>query len=372
MNSNRIAGNTGGAPITATYDAHDRLATYNAYTYTYTRNGELQSKTDTATNQTATYTYDVLGNLTQVVLPTKTVSYVVDGLNRRQARVVNGTMRAQYLYEDALRMGAVLNAAGAITHRFIYGAKLNVPDYMIKAGKEYKLISDAVGSVRLVVNSVTGVVAQQLDYDEFGHVLTDTNPGFQPFGFAGCFYDIDTQLCRFGARDYDAQTGRWMSKDPTLFAGGDTNLYGYVLNDPINFTDPLGLSPEDIITIGNTFNNYVNGLVNNGQRLPGTGLLAGAWNNFVSSGERIGQALGFNVTPVQGCVDQSQGLLNTFSQMQSNGQISDDFFFFPGESLTGLYFEHHFMQAVSPKDNIIITLDPWSGTMSTQPIRGGR
>ncbi len=53
----------------------------------------------------------------------------------------------------------------------------------------------------------------------------------------------DTGLVRFGARDYDPYTGRWTSKDPILFDGGDTNLYGYVLNDPINFVDPDGLAP---------------------------------------------------------------------------------------------------------------------------------
>jgi RHS repeat-associated protein len=250
-NSNRIAGTAGGAAIRATYDAQDRLATYNTLTYTYTPNGELQSKTDTATRQTTTYTYDVLGNLTQVVLPTKTVRYVVDGLNQRQARMVGDAVQAQYLYEDQLRIGAVLNASGTITHRFIYGAKPHVPDYMIRAGVQYKLISDAIGSVRLVVNSVTGAVVQQLDYDEFGRVLKDTHPGFQPFGFAGCLYDPDTRLCRFGARDYDAHTGRWLAKDPIGFAGGDTNLYGYVLNDPINFVDPDGKNPV-LVTIAIT------------------------------------------------------------------------------------------------------------------------
>ena len=82
---------------------------------------------------------------------------------------------------------------------------------------------------------------QQIDYDEFGTVLIDTNPGFQPFGFAGGLYDKDTGLVRFGARDYDAITGRWTSKDSILFAGGDSNLYGYVFNDPVNFIDPSGL-----------------------------------------------------------------------------------------------------------------------------------
>ena len=44
------------------------------------------------------------------------------------------------------------------------------------------------------------------------------------------------------AREYDPETGRWTSKDPILFGGGDTNLYGYVLQDPVNFVDPDGLN----------------------------------------------------------------------------------------------------------------------------------
>jgi len=97
-----------------------------------------------------------------------------------------------------------------------------------------------VGSPRLVVNAASGLIVQQLDYDAFGNVLGDTNPGFQPFGFAGGLYDQQTQLVRFGARDYDPSTGRWTAKDPTLFDGGDTNLYAYVSNDPVNATDPEG------------------------------------------------------------------------------------------------------------------------------------
>ena len=71
--------------------------------------------------------------------------------------------------------------------------------------------------------------------------MRDSNPQFQPFGFAGGLYDPDTRLTRFGARDYDAETGRWTAKDPILFDGGDSNLYGYVLQDPVNGIDPSGL-----------------------------------------------------------------------------------------------------------------------------------
>jgi RHS repeat-associated protein len=96
--------------------------------------------------------------------------------------------------------------------------------------------------VRLVVNTVDGSIAQRMDYDEFGVVTLDTNPGFQPFGFAGGIYDQHTKLTRFGARDYDAETGRWTGKDPIRFLGGDANLYAYVLGDPVNLIDPPGFA----------------------------------------------------------------------------------------------------------------------------------
>lgn len=76
------------------------------------------------------------------------------------------------------------------------------------------LAKDQVGSVRLVVDAFTGVVAQKLTYDAWCRVLTDSAPGFQPSGFAGGLYDADTGLVRFGARDCDAEAGRWTSKDP--------------------------------------------------------------------------------------------------------------------------------------------------------------
>lgn len=103
---------------------------------------------------------------------------------------------------------------------------------------------DNQGSVRLVVDAATGVVAQRLDYDSFGRVIRDTNPGFQPFGFQGGLYDPDTGLVEFCCRWYDAQTGRWISKDPILLDGG-WNVYAFCDNDPVNRTDPSGLCENE-------------------------------------------------------------------------------------------------------------------------------
>lgn len=58
-------------------------------------------------------------------------------------------------------------------------------------------------------------------------------------------FRLSAAICRFGARDYDPLVGRWASKDPIRFAAGDSNLYGYVMQDPINLVDPSGLAPGD-------------------------------------------------------------------------------------------------------------------------------
>lgn len=104
------------------------------------------------------------------------------------------------------------------------------------------MLSDHLGSVRVVVDATTGEVVQELEYDEFGRVTRNTNPGFQPFGFAGGLYDHHTRLTHFGARDYDALTGRWLTPDPAGLGGG-TNVYEYSASDPVNLVDPSGLSP---------------------------------------------------------------------------------------------------------------------------------
>lgn len=247
-NSNRNGGTIGAQPTTATYDDQDRLLTYNTLSFTYNANGELTSKTNSATSQTITYTYDVFGNLRQVNIPPSTViTYDIDGLNRRIAKRVNGTVQRRWVYMDQYRIAAELNSSGAITKRFVYGSKGNIPDYVIASGVKYRIISDHLGSPRVVVRQSNGAIQQRMNHDEFGRVTEDTNPGFLPFGFAGGLYESQTGLVRFGARDYDPETGRWTSKDPILFGGGDTNLFGYVQNDPVNFIDPEGKFPLPLI-----------------------------------------------------------------------------------------------------------------------------
>lgn len=236
-NGNRTSSNG----VTASFDDQDRLLSAGGISYSYGANGELQTRT--VSGQTQTYSYDALGNLISAQLPGKTIGYVVDGRNRRIGRKLNGTLVQGFLYDGQLEPVAELDGSGAVLSRFIYGSKGHVPDYLVKAGVTYRIISDQLGSPRLVVNTTDGSIAQQLDYDAWGKVTLDSNPGFQPFGFAGGLYDQDTQLTRFGARDYDAQVGRWTAKDPIRFEGGDSNVYAYVGGNPVYYYDSTGLTP---------------------------------------------------------------------------------------------------------------------------------
>jgi RHS repeat-associated protein len=230
--------------VTASYDAQDRMLTYGAASYTYTANGDLATKT--AAGGTTTYAYDTLGNLLQVTRPSgMVVSYTVDGRGRRVRKAINGVPVQGWLYADQLRPIAELDGSGALVSRFVYGTRPNVPEYVVKNGQTYRIVSDHLGTPRVVGHATTGAVVQRLDVQAFGEVVQDTAPGWQPFGFAGGLYDPDTGLVRFGARDYDPQVGRWMAKDPVGFRGGDTNVYGYVGGNPSSLVDPSGLAVGD-------------------------------------------------------------------------------------------------------------------------------
>lgn len=229
----------------ANYDEQDRLINYSGTVYNYNDNGELTRKI--TGSDTTDYVYDVLGNLQSVTLPNGTlIEYLIDPRGRRVAKKVNGVLVKGWLYKDKLNPIAELDGSGNIVSRFIYADKANVPSYMISGGSSYRIISNHLGSPIKVVNSATGAIVQEISYDAWGNILTDSNPGFQPFGFAGGHYDQATGLTRFGYRDYDAEIGRWTSKDPIKFNAGDTNLFGYVLNDPINYFDSSGLTREQV------------------------------------------------------------------------------------------------------------------------------
>lgn len=238
---------TDGAGRTYAYDAQNRLLSVTGagatIAFTYTPQGERATRVENGA--TTAYAYDALGRLVGVSPPDGTeIEYIVDGRGRRAGKRVDGVLERGWLYADGLRIVAELDGSGAVVSRFVYVGDGITPAYMLRGGNTYRLIADHVGSVRLVVDAASGDVVQRLEYDSFGRILSDSNPGFQPFGFAGGLYDPDTNLVRFGARDYDADVGRFTTRDPLAFGGGQLNLYAYAANDPVNLVDHTGLAPK--------------------------------------------------------------------------------------------------------------------------------
>ncbi len=220
-------------------NGQDQVTQGNGATYTYTARGERAARS--GPGGTTSYAYDGRGHLAGVTLPggAGSVSYEIDGFGRRIVRRRDGAVTNRWLYSDALRIAAELDEAGGVVTRFVYARGHTSPDAMIRGATTYLLVRDHLGSVRFVLDAGTGAVAQELAYDPYGAVLKDTNPGFQPFGFAGGIYDAATALVHFGARDYDPETGSFLRRDPSGFDGG-LNLYAYAAGDPVNFVDPDG------------------------------------------------------------------------------------------------------------------------------------
>jgi len=241
LNGNRLSHSTLSGTVTADYDAQDRMLRYGDFNLTYTKNGELETKVHVPTGDTTTFLYDEFSNLIHVGMPSgDQLDYVVDGHARRIGVKLNGVVTQAFLYENQLRVTAEFDGTGAIVSVFAYSGSPNSPDYLVKGGAIYRVLKDHLGSPRVVVDAATGVAAQRMDFDEFGSVTLETPAAFQPMGFAGGIYDQRTGFTRFGARDYDAATGRWTTKDPIRFGGGSLNLWEYGGGDPINAMDPTG------------------------------------------------------------------------------------------------------------------------------------
>ncbi|OGP50206.1 MAG: hypothetical protein A2Y79_07825 [Deltaproteobacteria bacterium RBG_13_43_22] len=221
------------------YSEEDHLLTAGSTSYQYNTDGFLTSKTQGG-NSTS-YQYSSRGELLSVSLPDgRAIEYLHDPLARRIGKKVNGNITEKYLWQGRTRLLAVYDGNDNLLMRFNY-ADGRMPVSMVKDGSTYYLMYDQVGSLKAVTDS-SGNVVKNIDYDSFGNIITDTNSSFTiPFGFAGGLYDQDTGLVRFGYRDYFPEVGRWTAKDPILFRGGDTDLFAYLINDPINYFDKYGL-----------------------------------------------------------------------------------------------------------------------------------
>lgn len=187
-NGNRVALTRPGQRIEAEYDDQDRLIRFGDTDYGYWPSGELRWKRDTT--GTTYYEYDVFGNLVNVYLPNGTwIEYVVDAAGRRIGKKVDGVLTRRWLYRDSLKPIAELDAAGNLVALFGYAERYTTPSFVERAGKRYRVITDHLGSPRVVVrDSDSSDRPFVAEYSAWGEV-TGTGLDWMPFGFAGGIYD---------------------------------------------------------------------------------------------------------------------------------------------------------------------------------------
>ena len=135
-----------------TYDAQDRAVTISSptsglWTMSYTNNGELLDKI--GLGQTYSFAYDLSSNLRSVEASGATsasIAYVIDGLNHRIGKTLtpsSGSVVSEgLLYDEQGRVVAELDGSNNVLSMFVYGLKPNVPDYMMRGGVAYRIVSD--------------------------------------------------------------------------------------------------------------------------------------------------------------------------------------------------------------------------------------
>jgi RHS repeat-associated protein len=174
----------------------------------------------------------------------RTVSFKYDPFDRRiEKKVIDsvGTIIRTYFYEgEDIVLEYVNNGTTSTKIQYVHGPGVDQPLAMIRGGQSYFFHADGLGSIVAMTDANKNIV-QRYRYESFG-MLTPQQPGFDnAYTYTAREWDKEIGLYYYRARYYDPMEGRFISKDPIGFAGGDVNLYGYVQNNPVNLIDPYGL-----------------------------------------------------------------------------------------------------------------------------------
>jgi RHS repeat-associated protein len=211
-------------------------------TYTYDLDGNLISYTDGGI--ATTYAYNAENRLTGVTLPGAGWGYEYDALANRSAAVHNG-QRTEYLI-DPFGLGDIVgeyNASGSLIAHYSHG--LGLISRTDPGGTSAYYDLDALGST-VGLSGPAGNYVNRYSYLPYGERLTSTEGVVNPFTFVGKFgvmretHGLDFMRARF----YSATDGRFTTPDPIGLQGGDANFYTYASNAPGTRIDPSGLGPS--------------------------------------------------------------------------------------------------------------------------------
>jgi RHS repeat-associated protein len=169
------------------------------------------------------------------------IVYQYDALGRRVVRQDKKTGRTEFTHDglDVLQDRVEKFDGTTSTTNYVNGLGIDDKLKQTTGTTSKYFLTDHLGSTVSLSDS-NGTVTESATYDSFGNKTGTLSTRYQ---YTGREQDEATGLMYYRARFYDPQIGRFTSEDPIGLTGG-INLYGYVDNNPLAFSDPFGLTGE--------------------------------------------------------------------------------------------------------------------------------
>ncbi|MEL6108778.1 MAG: RHS repeat-associated core domain-containing protein, partial [Planctomycetota bacterium] len=229
-------------------------------TYAYDGEGNLVEVVDKETGDRTTYEWDFRNRLVRVSefssggteLARATNEF--DAFDRRARQTISQAgqdglevVEDRFFIYDGQRLLAeyLVDSSDDVTVDVVYLVNPESATTLAETrgvGQSDFLLRDRIGSTRLIADA-TDVSASELHYDAYGNLeIADASLASSRFLFTGAEFDAALGLYYMNARYYSPLSGRFLSLDPSGFAGQDVNLYRYAGSDPANFSDPSGLT----------------------------------------------------------------------------------------------------------------------------------
>ena len=211
------------------YNDNNQITQRGAATITHDANGNL---TNDGVN---TYVWNARNQLASISGPGLSASFEYDAWGRRISKTFNGAT-TEFLYNGAAVVQEI--SSGTPIANLLSGTANELLTRTDPSGTS-SYLPDGLCSTLALIDS-GGALQTQYTYEPFGKTTVSGAATTNTNAYSGR-EDDGTGLYYLRNRYYSPGLQRFISEDPIEFSAGDANLYAYVLNNPISFTDPSGL-----------------------------------------------------------------------------------------------------------------------------------